>query len=128
MSVITNKTLDVKSYVINFNFVQSTSNSSDRLSVLSLYDAEEKELAEIHFRPDSTGFTVSEYSDYVVIQMSSEHFDSIYQVLRNERPIWITFLRNDNGVLNNVWLGTFSLERVGEEERRGIRWPQMIAG
>ncbi len=60
--------------------------------------------------------------------MSSEHFMGIYEMLRNGKPVGITFFRNGDGVLNNVWLGTSSRERMGEEESTRLRWPAIVVG
>ncbi|HPO14773.1 MAG TPA: hypothetical protein PLI09_15130 [Candidatus Hydrogenedentes bacterium] len=118
MPVTTNYMLDVKSYKVNFNFVQSTIGSSDRLAVITLFDGDENILAEMHFLPNYTSFSVNEYNDEVDILMSTDHFENVYQVLRSEKPLYITFFRDDNGVLNNVWFGTSSYEPPGEEERK----------
>jgi hypothetical protein len=120
MSVTTNTSLNVDSYYIWFNFVQSKSGSSDRVSVIILYDAKKLRLAQLHFYPGRSGFTVSEQKDYVDIMMSSDNFKDIYQVLRSEKPLYITFFRdNVTKVLNNVWFGTETYEMVGEEEGKG---------
>lgn len=120
MSVQTNFSLVVDSYKVLFNFVQSKSGSSDRVSVIILYDSNRKSLAELHFYPGSKSFTVSEQSDHVDISMSSEHFNDVYQVLRSEKPLYITFFRDDKTkILNNVWFGTSSQEKSGEEEGKG---------
>lgn len=120
MPVKTNFMLGVDSYKVDFNFVKSKSGSSDRVSVIILYDANKQRLAQLHFYPGFTGFTVSEQADYVDILMSSEHFNDVYQVLRGEKPLYITFFRDNNTkVLNNVWFGTSSQEMVGEEEGKG---------
>jgi hypothetical protein len=115
----TNFGLSVNSYKVNFNFVQSKSGSSDRVAVIILYNAKKQRLAELHFYPGKTAFTVSEQPDHVDILMSSEHFEGIYQVLRGEKPLYITFFRDNKGVLNNVWFGTSSHEKAGEEEGQG---------
>ena len=120
MPVKTNFMLGVDSYKVDFNFVQSKSGSSDRVAVIILFDANKKNLAELHFYPSLTGFTVSEQPDHVDILMSSNHFNEVYQVLRGEKPLYITFFRDDKSkVLNNVWFGTSSNETVGEEEGKG---------
>ena len=130
MPVTTNKQLDIKSYTIKYNFVQSQSGSSDRLACISLYGPtfSTSPLAELSFYPGFTGFSVSEQTagsgggyDHVQILMSTDYFDGICSLLRNERPLCISFHRNDAGVLNNVWFGTSSREPTSEEEARGIR-------
>jgi hypothetical protein len=120
MPVKTNFKLGVDSYTVDFNFVQSKSGSSDRVAVIILYDANTQRLAQLHFYPGLTSFSVSERTDYVDILMSSEHLKDVYQVLRGEKPLYITFFRDDKSkVLNNVWFGTSSQEPVGEEEGKG---------
>jgi hypothetical protein len=120
MPVKTNFMLGVDSYKVDFNFVQSKSGSNDRVAVIILFDANKKSLAELHFYPGLTSFSVSEQPDHVDILMSSNHFNEVYQVLRGEKPLYITFFRDDKSkVLNNVWFGTSSNETVGEEEGKG---------
>ena len=116
MPVKTNFALGVDSYKVLYNFVQSKPGSSDRLAVIILYGAKEERLAELHFYPGRTGFSVSEQPSYVRVSMSSDHLEGIYEVLRGEKPLYITFFRDRNGVLNNVWFGTSSHEEAGEEE------------
>jgi hypothetical protein len=120
MSVITNTSLSVKSYEVNFNFVESKIGSNDRISVITLYDAKVQRLAELHFFPGMTDFSVSEQGDHVQILMSSDHFNDVYQVLRGEKPLYILFFRDDKTKnIYNVWFGTSSHEPVGEEEGKG---------
>jgi hypothetical protein len=119
MTVKTNFALGVDSYKIDFNFVQSKSGSSDRLAAISLYDKNNQRLAQLHFYPGLTSFSVAERTDYVDILMSSDHLKDVYQTLRGEKPLYITFFRDNNKVLNNAWLGTSTHEPAGEEEGKG---------
>lgn len=107
---------EIKAYTVRFNGGPLGSGTGV-VGQIMLFGTDNHLVGRIDFYPPGLKLPQDKNSDHIVMAMETNMMQSVIDVLRHEKPMYIYWQVS----LNNAFLGT-SQEEVGEEEKVAPDW------